>query len=110
MLGVRPHLAVSGPVDTVVDAGLRPDVLAVLRELLTNVARHAHASRVDVRLQASADEVVLEVTDDGRGIPADQRRRSGLANLEARARAHSGGLQLAPSSTGGTRVTWTARP
>jgi signal transduction histidine kinase len=110
VLGTRPHLTVSGPVDTVVDAHLRPDVLAVLRELLTNVARHAGASRVDVRLHASADEVVLEVADDGRGIAAEQRRRSGLANLAARAKAHDGALRLAPSPTGGTQVTWTARP
>jgi signal transduction histidine kinase len=110
VLGVRPRLVVTGPVDTVVGADLRPDVLAVLRELLTNVARHAGASSVDVRLAATADEVVLEVADDGRGIPADQQRRSGLANLAARARAHGGSLRLSGSPTGGTRVTWTARP
>jgi signal transduction histidine kinase len=110
VLGVRPHLTVSGPVDTVVDANLRPVVLAVLRQLLTNVARHAGATRVDVRLAATADEVVLEVVDDGRGIPAQQTRRSGLANLAARARAHGGGLRLAHRPTGGTQITWTARP
>ncbi|HET8616919.1 MAG TPA: GAF domain-containing protein [Actinomycetales bacterium] len=109
VLGERPHLTVTGPVDTVVGAELRADLLAVLRELLTNVARHAQATHVDVRLEASPDEVVLQVTDDGRGIPPDRSRRSGLANLTARAARHGGGLSLGQPATGGTCVTWSAR-
>jgi signal transduction histidine kinase len=110
VLGHRPRLTVTGPVDTVVGPDLRSDLLAVLRELLTNVARHAAATRVDVRLQASPNQVALEVTDDGRGIAADLTRRSGLANLSARAVAHGGELRLAQPAAGGTQVTWTARP
>ena len=109
VLGTRPHLSVTGPVDTVVGPQLRPDLLAVLRELLTNVARHAGASHVEVRLHATSGEVVLEVCDDGRGIPPDQTRRSGLANLAARAGAHEGSLRTDVPAAGGTRVTWTAR-
>jgi signal transduction histidine kinase len=110
VLGHRPRLTVTGPVDTVVGPDLRSDLLAVLRELLTNVARHAAATRIDVRLQASPNQVALEVTDDGRGIAADLTRRSGLANLSARAVAHGGELRLAQPAAGGTQVTWTARP
>jgi signal transduction histidine kinase len=109
VLGTRPRLSVAGPVDAVVGDALRSDLLAVLRELLTNVARHAGAGQVDVRLQATAVEVVLQVTDDGNGIPADQTRRSGLANLAARAHAHGGELSLGEPPAGGTCVTWTAR-
>jgi signal transduction histidine kinase len=110
LLRARPRLTVTGPVDTVVGADLRPDLLAVLRELLTNVARHADATQVEVRLDASIEEVSLEVVDDGRGIPQDESRRSGLANLAARARAHQGTLRLDRPPSGGTHVTWVARP
>jgi signal transduction histidine kinase len=110
VLGHRPRLTVTGPVDTIVGADLRPDLLAVLRELLTNVARHAGASRVDVRVSASPEEVSLEVTDDGRGIAPQTTRRSGLANLSARARARGGALRLVRPAGGGTQVIWTARP
>jgi signal transduction histidine kinase len=108
LIGSRPRLSVTGPVDTLVSAGLRPDLLAVLRELLTNVARHADATQVEVRLHASADELVLVVADDGRGIPPEQARRSGLANLAARARSHSGSMTIVARDGGGTVVTWTA--
>jgi signal transduction histidine kinase len=74
------------------------------------VARHADASQVDVRLEASPDEVVLEVSDDGTGIPAGQTRRSGLANLAARARVHAGSLRIEAPPAGGTRAVWTVRP
>ncbi len=107
VLGTRPRLTVTGAVDTLVSAALRPDLLAVLRELLTNVARHAAATQVDVQLRASADEIVLEVADDGRGIPAGQTRRSGLANLQARARSHGGSMTIGERPGGGTVVSWT---
>jgi signal transduction histidine kinase len=110
VLGHRPRLTVTGPVDTVVGPDLLPDLLAVLRELLSNVARHAGASEIEVRLSASPEVVTLEVTDDGRGIAPEITRRSGLANLSARANAHGGGLRLAQPPDGGTHVTWTARP
>jgi signal transduction histidine kinase len=110
VLGHRPRLTVTGPVDTLVGPDLLPELLAVLRELLSNVARHAGASSVEVRLSASPEEVALEVTDDGRGIAPEVKRRSGLANLSARAKAHGGELHLAQPRTGGTHVTWTARP
>jgi signal transduction histidine kinase len=110
VLDHRPRLTVTGPVDTVVGPGLLPDLLAVLRELLSNVARHAGASRVEVRLSASPEEVALEVADDGRGIAPAITRRSGLANLAARAKGHGGELRLAQPPAGGTQVTWTARP
>jgi signal transduction histidine kinase len=65
------------------------DLVAALREALTNVARHADASCVDVAVEATTDDLVLEVTDDGVGLAADSRW-SGLANLRARAEHHGG--------------------
>jgi signal transduction histidine kinase len=84
--------------------GLIPDLLAVVRELVTNVVRHAAASRVTVTLTAD-DEVRVVVTDDGVGLhPASVR--SGLANLADRAERRGGRLTTS-ARTVGTQVRWT---
>jgi signal transduction histidine kinase len=49
---------------------------------------------------------VAIVRDDGRGLPEDVERRSGLANLAARAEDHGGSLTLGPGDAGGTEVVW----
>jgi signal transduction histidine kinase len=78
-----------------------------VREALSNAARHAHASRVDVELSAAADEFVLQVSDNGRGLPAT-RTESGLANLRARAERLGGTMIIGGNVDGrGTRITWT---
>ena len=69
---------------------MAPDVLAVLGEALSNVARHAGASSVDVTLAVGGD-VVVAVADDGRGF-ADDIRESGLGNMRERALKHGGTL------------------
>ena len=93
----------SGLIDTLPDA-LTDDLLAVLREALTNTARHAHATSVEVDLTATADRITLDVRDDGSGI-GDTTRRSGLANLRHRAERHGGALTV--DSGAGTRLVWT---
>jgi len=82
------------------------DLVAVLREGLSNVARHAHARSVDVRITATPDRVSVEVHDDGDGM-ADTDRRSGLANLRHRAENHGGTLTLTPHDPHGTDLCWT---
>jgi two-component system, NarL family, sensor histidine kinase DevS len=84
-------------------ADLVPDVVAVVRELVTNVVRHAAASRLTVEVSV-ADSVSVVVTDDGVGMPPITVR-SGLANLTDRAERRGGRLE---TSTGpsGTQVTW----
>ncbi len=108
-LGIRPQLSVAGPIDTVVDADLRADLLAVVREALSNVARHAGAHVVKVRVEASGEALLLTVDDDGSGLPAEPGRRSGLSNMQHRALRHGGDVQLQESPLGGTRVVWTAK-
>jgi signal transduction histidine kinase len=76
----------------------------VLREALTNTARHAQATAVDVELTATRDRVALGVRDNGTGI-GDTTRRSGLANLRHRAELHGGDLTV-DSSPDGTRLIW----
>ena len=108
-LGARPHLAVTGPLDSALSGEIAADLIAVVREALSNVVRHARASAVEIQVEVSDGAVVLRVDDDGVGIGDRETRRSGLANLAERAGQHAGGLQLAASPSGGTRLTWTAR-
>jgi len=103
-LGFDPTVRFSGLVDTLPDA-VADDLLAVLREALTNTARHADATSADVDLTASPDRVTLEVRDDGIGI-GQTTRRSGLANLHHRADHHRGTLTLRSAGTSGTDLTW----
>jgi signal transduction histidine kinase len=104
MLGFRPGLVTDGPVDSAVPEGARPHVLAVLREGLSNAARHAKASHVEVTLQVGA-EVVLTVADNGRGIDEDARF-SGIRNMHERAEALGGTCEIIPRQGGGTLVRW----
>lgn len=90
---------------------LRGDVAAVVREALSNVAKHADASSVDVRLVVEGDRLVVEITDDGVGIesseePTSALRGHGLTNLQQRATANGGTAEVAPGADGGTTVRW----
>ena len=103
---LQPTVRMSGAVDNLVTGDLAADVEAVAREAVSNAARHSGGTHVTVTLDV-ADEVVLEVVDDGRGIdPA--AARSGLRNLEERARRHHGETSVAALPDGGTRVRWSA--
>jgi signal transduction histidine kinase len=90
--------------DEELPADLVHDVVAVVRELLTNVVRHAGATRVTIQVTV-AEDVSVVVTDDGHGLPPIAVR-SGLANLTDRAERRQGSLALASAQTG-TEVTWT---
>ena len=93
MLGFEPRVVFDGPVDTMVPEAIAADLLATIGEALTNVARHAGATRVDVSLTVE-DEVVLTVADDGVGPPAPGTPGGrGLANMAVRAERHGGTLQ-----------------
>ncbi|RLV65016.1 Two-component sensor [Streptomyces sp. CBMAI 2042] len=106
-LGFPPRLSMEGLLDTDVPLDVAEHVVAALGELLSNAARHAHASRVEVSLKATADEVRLTVSDNGTGIP-EQSRRSGLDNLAERARQAGGALELSTPDGGGSRLVWRA--
>ena len=105
-LGVDPHVLFDGPVDAVAD-DVAAELLAVLGEALTNVARHAQARRVDVEVAAGGKDVVLRVTDDGRGLPAELRAGGrGMANMKARASRLGGTFTTAPGRPSGTVLEW----
>ncbi len=106
VLGFSPDVSFSGPVDILSDPQLTGDVAAVVREGLTNIARHACATRAQVTVSGNADEMTVCVTDDGVGL-GDTGRRSGLDNIRRRAEQRSGSLAVEDAAPG-TRITWTA--
>jgi signal transduction histidine kinase len=105
VLGFPPAVRFAGPVDTLVGGQVGEHLLAVLREALSNAARHASASKVEVDVSAEARAITLTVTDNGAGMP-EGGRRSGLTNLRERAEQLGGTFTAAPGLTGGTAVTW----
>jgi signal transduction histidine kinase len=103
--GISPAVRTTGPIDTLVPDAVGPHAVAVVREAVSNAVRHAHATAITVTVEAVEGTLVLDVTDDGCGIdPA--AARSGLRNLEERARACGGALSVGPVVPRGTRVTW----
>lgn len=104
-LGYRPTLELTGPVDSAVPDEIRADLLAVLREAMSNVVRHAAATAVRVGVSVQAGAITVTVSDNGRGIPATVRR-SGLNNLSARAERLGGTFEIRPNAPQGTVVQW----
>ena len=104
-LGFLPEVTFEGPIDTVVPDDLCREVLATMREALSNVARHAAASHVEVFL-AAGRELVLRITDNGRGLPERPSAGLGLRNMASRAEALGGRFEARPGAEGGTVVEW----
>lgn len=100
-----PRVVFSGALDLLVPDDLSPDILAVVRESLANVAKHARASETLVSVAVTDDEVVVDVTDDGIGV-GDVRRSSGTGNLERRAVELGGRFTLRNRESGGTHLQW----
>lgn len=128
-LGFRPSVTLSGPLNTAVPDQVRTHLLAVLREALSNVGRHAGANTASVTVAletpdggaspegaAGADDpgaqppaVVLVVEDDGQGMlspTAAAATGNGLPNMRARADVLGGTCTIGPGSAGGTRLVW----
>jgi signal transduction histidine kinase len=106
-LGFTPQLRLDGPVDSAVPDDLRSDLLAVLREALSNAARHANAATVIVDISVQADRLEIAVTDDGAGIPTGaDSRGDGLRNITERATSRGGRCHLMANPPHGTRVEW----
>ena len=107
-LGFEPRVLLDGPLDTGVDERIAVELVATLREALSNVARHARASRVEVDVLVQGD-VCLRVVDDGVGPPGDDTPRGkGLPNMAARAANLGGSLELRRGEPSGTVLEWRA--
>lgn len=99
--GIAVSLRV-GKLDPEPDDSRRIDLFRILQELLTNVARHAHASAVKVSLSCARREYRLRVGDDGRGMAGGTRGGFGLSGVRERARRHGGRIDIETSRTGTT--------
>lgn len=105
-LGARSEVSFVGTVDNSVPQHVADHLLAVVRESLTNSAKHSRANRFVVTLSVG-DEAVLEVIDDGVGIDlSTQGKGLGLTNLRNRAEKLGGTFEVQSGAGGGTRVTW----
>jgi len=105
MLGFPPALRLGSGLDSRASGELSEQVLAVLREALSNAARHAGATRVDVMVDTDAGFLTVLVRDNGRGMQ-ETSRRSGLANMAERAEKLGGQLRVSPAEGGGTELEW----
>ena len=110
-LGFEARVLFDGPLDTAVPAAVAADLQTVLREALSNVARHAKARRVDVTVSAElGGDVVLRVEDDGIGTTdaalAEAGGGLGLRNIARRAERYGGRLELAGGADGGFVLEW----
>ena len=104
-LGFAPRLLTQGPVDNGVDEGTGEHLVAVLRELLSNAARHSGAASVDVQVSVGDGALVLRVSDDGRGF-REGGHRSGLRNIASRAEELGGAVSVVSGPEEGTVVEW----
>jgi signal transduction histidine kinase len=105
-LGFEPRVRFEGPIDTVVDGETCGQLLAVLREALSNVIRHAGATAVDITLHATGGELILTVCDDGVGPQSAPGSGFGLRNMESRAASLLGSFEVRANQPRGTLVEW----
>jgi signal transduction histidine kinase len=95
-----------GPMTAVSDE-LAEHAEAVTAEAISNAVRHSGASRLTIEVSV-ADMFTVDITDNGCGVPVNNPRRSGLANMTRRAEQLGGTCEIVSSTDGGTRVHWTA--
>ncbi len=106
LLGTRPEVVFNGAVDNAISQRIADSLLAVLREALTNAGKHANATSYIVTISV-ADDVSLEVQDNGIGIEVPQAFGAGLGlvNLRSRAERLGGSFEILTGEHG-TRVLW----
>lgn len=106
-LGFKPTCNIQGPIDSAVNEPVSGQMLLALREALSNVARHAGASAVDVGITIHEGRLGVRVADDGVGYhSAPGRQASGLDNMQVRAETLGGFFSIEPRPGHGTLTTW----
>ncbi|MEO5333431.1 MAG: PAS domain S-box protein [Magnetococcus sp. YQC-5] len=106
-VGLKCRMKANGE-DWPLDESHRTALFRIAQEALTNVIRHAEAKEVVVNLRQETEAVVLEISDNGRGIAAERARNVdslGLVCMKERAERLGGTLEVVAMETGGTRVT-----
>jgi PAS domain S-box-containing protein len=107
VLGYRPTLHFNGVLDSI-DQEVTAEVAAVVREALSNVARHSRANKVEVSLSHIGERLNVVISDDGAGIPSSHRLGSGLLNMYDRAARLGGACTVTSGEGTGTTVRWQA--
>ena len=98
---------VASPAKIDIDNELATEIFRIFQEALTNVARHAEATEVDVSLSDDDGKMVLEVRDNGRGITEEEVNSSksiGLIGIRERAYSLNGELEIISKSGKGSRI------
>ena len=108
-LGVPVVLSISDGVESSMDVFTSDQLISSLREILSNVVRHSHASFVSVALSVNTEFVVLEVKDDGIGFTGPSSVGHGLRNLATRARQCGGTFSASSTPESGTIIIWTTK-
>ena len=96
-----------GPIDTSVHGVLSEHVIAVVRELLTNAMKHASCRQIDLIISSSEGLLEIQISDDGIGY-VEGGRKSGLQNLEERAKECNGTFSITQKIPQGTHAFWVA--
>jgi signal transduction histidine kinase len=104
-LGFEPAVRFSGVMDTL-RGEVADDLVAVVREALSNVGRHAQARSAEVDATVRPDRVILDVRDDGTGPGPDAAPGNGLGNLRHRAERHGGSMTFGPREESGSWLRW----
>ena len=107
-LGFEPHVSFAGAVDAATPDDVRAELVPALREALSNVVKHAHATSVSVRVEVDDRQVTLAVADDGVGITEQVHGGRGIGNMTERAAAVHGSCTICSPDNGGTEVEWRA--
>jgi signal transduction histidine kinase len=106
-VGFELDISFDGAVDTAVTEGVVEHLTATIREAVTNIERHANATKATISLSARDGHCQLQVTDDGRGFSGEGREGGlGLTNLRRRAEKLNGQFDIAGAPSGGTVLTW----
>jgi signal transduction histidine kinase len=90
--------------DPMLDSAQALHLHRIVREAISNTIRHAQARHLRVRVRASAGELLLDLTDDGSGVPAAVLAGSGMRNMRTRAGELDGRIDWAPGTDGGAKV------
>jgi signal transduction histidine kinase len=108
VVGFDVEVGFDGPVDTAISAQVVEHLMATIRESLTNIGRHAHATQARVAIKVENGRCRLTVVDNGGGFDDSKLREGGLGltNLRARAEKLDGTFEMENAQGGGTLLTW----
>ena len=108
VVGFEVHVSFEGPVDTSISDRVSEHLLAAIRESVTNIGRHANATRASVQIVVEDGQCRLTIADNGIGIPASRAEGGGLGlpNLRRRAEKLDGSFAIHETDGGGTTLLW----